>query len=346
MLAIDTRAARFTWTVFLVLGVIALVYLARVTILMFIFAMFLAYMVSPLVNLVDRFTPPYFSRSITLAVVYLLLVGGIGAGLFAIGSRAVTEASNLAQRMPDLLRTQGNLLDSPLPAWIEPWRPQMHQFLKDQLESGAGQVVPLLKNTGMGLLAVLGNLGFTLLIPILSFFFLKDAQELRRLLLHVVHDEDRGFFDKILTDIHILIGEYIRALVLLSIAAFLTSLTFFEITGMQYGMLLAAVVALFEFIPVVGPLTAIVVSIVVGAFNGYPHMIAMIVFFVCYRLFQDYALSPHLMSAGVELHPLIVLFGVLAGEQIAGVAGMFLSIPVMATLRIVWVNASRTRCQQ
>ena len=342
MLAIDSRAARATWTVFLVLGVIALVYLARGPILLFIFAMFLAYMVSPLVNLVDRFTPPNSSRSITLGVVYLLLLSGIGAGLFAIGSRAVTEASNLAQRMPELIRTQGNILDSPMPAWIEPWRPQLRQFVSDQLASGAEQVVPLLKKAGMGILSGLGNLGFTLLVPILSFFFLKDARELRHMLLQAVHDEDRrGFFDRILTDINILIGQYIRALVLLSIASFLSSLLFFEITGMQYAMLLAAVFALFEFVPVLGPLTAIVVSVVVGAFNGYPHLLAMIVFFVCYRLFQDYALSPYLMSAGVELHPLIVLFGVLAGEQIAGVVGMFLSIPVMATLRIVWINATR-----
>ena len=78
MLAIDTRAARVTWTAFLVLGVIALIYIIRAPILLFIFAMFIAYMVSPLVNLVDRFTPPNSSRSIALAVVYLLLALGFG----------------------------------------------------------------------------------------------------------------------------------------------------------------------------------------------------------------------------------------------------------------------------
>lgn len=344
MLAIDYRAARATWTVFLVLGAIGLIYIARVPILLVIFAMFLAYMVSPLVEFALRITPARVPRSITLAVVYLLLLGGIGAGLFAIGSRAVYEASNLAQRLPDLIKTNGNVLDKPLPSWIEPWRPQLRQFLNDQLHSGTEHAVPMLKSAGMGLLAGLGNLGFSLLVPILSFFFLKDAQELRHMLLHMVDDEERrGFFDQILIDIHVLMGQYIRALVLLSMAAFLASLLFFEFTGMQYGMLLAAIVALFEFIPVLGPLTAIVLSIVVGVFNGYPHLLAMIIFFVCYRLFQDYVLLPHLMGAGVELHPLVVLFGVLAGEQIAGVAGMFLSIPVMATLRIVWVNASRNR---
>jgi predicted PurR-regulated permease PerM len=48
------------------------------------------------------------------------------------------------------------------------------------------------------------------------------------------------------------------------------------------------------------------------------------------------SVSPHLMQKGVELHPLVVLFGVFAGAEIAGVAGMFLSVPVIAATRIVW----------
>jgi predicted PurR-regulated permease PerM len=53
-------------------------------------------------------------------------------------------------------------------------------------------------------------------------------------------------------------------------------------------------------------------------------------------------LQPYLMSAGVALHPLWVIFGVLAGEQIAGVAGMFLSIPVLATLRVIVVRLKKS----
>ncbi len=64
-------------------------------------------------------------------------------------------------------------------------------------------------------------------------------------------------------------------------------------------------------------------------------------FWVLSRLFQDYVVSPLLMGAGVKLNPLLVLFGVLAGEQIGGVAGMFFSVPVIATLRVVYVRLAR-----
>ena len=67
----------------------------------------------------------------------------------------------------------------------------------------------------------------------------------------------------------------------------------------------------------------------------------ILIFLIVYRLFQDYVLSPYLLSSGVELHPLLVLFGVLAGEQVAGIPGMFFSVPVIAALRIIVVRMMR-----
>ena len=96
-----------------------------------------------------------------------------------------------------------------------------------------------------------------------------------------------------------------------------------------------------EFIPVIGPLTASVVIVLVAGFTGSGHLVLIIVFLLVYRMFQDYVLSPYLMGSGVELHPLLVLFGVLAGEQIGGIPGMFLSVPVIATLRVVYVRIQR-----
>ena len=59
-------------------------------------------------------------------------------------------------------------------------------------------------------------------------------------------------------------------------------------------------------------------------------------FLAVFRIFQDYVLSPHLMSKGAKLQPVMVIFGILAGGQIAGIPGIFLSVPVLAILRIVY----------
>jgi predicted PurR-regulated permease PerM len=90
-----------------------------------------------------------------------------------------------------------------------------------------------------------------------------------------------------------------------------------------------------EFIPVVGPLTAAALIIVVSILTG-SHWLAVIIFLGVWRLIQDYVVSPRVLGKSTELHPLAAIFGVLAGGEIAGILGIYLSIPVMASLRIVW----------
>jgi predicted PurR-regulated permease PerM len=71
-----------------------------------------------------------------------------------------------------------------------------------------------------------------------------------------------------------------------------------------------------------------------------------VIFWAAFRVFQDYVLNPYLMSAGIELHPLLVLFGVLAGEKIGGIAGMFFSIPAIAILRVVYDRLKETHTRR
>jgi predicted PurR-regulated permease PerM len=148
---------------------------------------------------------------------------------------------------------------------------------------------------------------------------------------------------EIAADLNILLAQYMRALVLLGLAASITYGVFFSIMGVPYALLLAALAFPLEFIPMLGPLTSAIIILLVAAFSGYPHGWALVAFLGAYRIFQDYVLSPHLMSAGMELHPLLVVFGVFAGEQIAGIPGAFLSVPVMAALRVVYNRLDRAR---
>ena len=88
-------------------------------------------------------------------------------------------------------------------------------------------------------------------------------------------------------------------------------------------------------IPVIGPLTGAALILLVAAISGYPHVLWLVLILGVYRVFQDYVLNPFLMSAGVEVHPVLVLLGVLAGEQLAGIPGMFFSVPAIAALRVI-----------
>jgi predicted PurR-regulated permease PerM len=127
-----------------------------------------------------------------------------------------------------------------------------------------------------------------------------------------------------------------RDLALLAASVFIAYGLFLSIIGVPYGILLATIAFFLEFIPVLGPLTASVAILIVAGLSGFQHLFWILVFLIVIQIFQEYLLSPRLMSKETQPHPLAVIFGVLAGGQIAGITGSFPAIPVMAILRIVY----------
>ena len=333
MLGVDTRAARATWTVLLILLTAELIWLARGALLVFVIALLLAYLLAPAVELAERWLPVQWPYGVKLGLVFVVLFGGVGTVVFLIGSHVANEAKDLALRLPALVKSGGTWLDEPLPAPLEPYREQIRSFIEGHVQ----EVMPLLASFGKGVVSGASSLLYLVLIPILSFLYLLEAPTFREGIGGFIGDDGRRErLDRVLADIHLCLGAYMRAVLLLVIATFVSYSIYYEITGVPYALLLAGAAAVFEFVPVVGPLAGMVLSVSVALFSGYPHWGWMIVFLLVYRVFQDYVLSPWLLSSGVELHPLLVLFGVLVGETVAGIPGLFLSVPVMASMRVVY----------
>jgi predicted PurR-regulated permease PerM len=310
----------------------------------FMIALLFAYLLTPVVELVQRFIPKRVSPRLALVIVYVALVGVIVALTVTVGSRIVDEANNLATRLPDLLKNRTWINQIPLPEWLEPVRARLVQFLQAELDNGGQDVLPYVRSLGGQLISGAKYLVYVVLVPILAFFFLKDGRMMREhFIAGLAEGKHRLVVDEILEDINRLLGEYIRALVLLAVSSFVCYSIFFAVTGAPYAVLLACIAAIGEFLPVVGPAAAGGIALVVTGLAGYDHLLAFVIFWIVFRMFQDYVVSPYLMGKGVELNPVLVLFGVLAGEQVAGITGMFFSVPVIATLRVLFVRYRRAR---
>jgi predicted PurR-regulated permease PerM len=344
MLGLDQRAARVAWTVLVIGLAAATVYWIRQTLILFMLALLVSHLLAPVVDFVARFAPRRFSRNLALAVVYVLLLATLVSITALIGSRVVEEATSLASRLPGWIQQQDLLNTLPIPDWLQPQRKQITDWLREQTQDFQAAVLPLLRQAGGQILSGIGSLATFILIPVLSFFFLKDGRDMRENIVGWLGEgRQRELIDEIFADIHLMLAQYIRALVLLAVATFCFYSLFLQVIGAPYGVLLGGIAAILEVIPVVGPLAAWGIILLVAGFSGYPHLAWILIFLACYRVFQDYVLSPYLMSSGVEIHPLLVLFGVLAGEQIGGVPGMFFSVPVIATLRLVLVRLKKER---
>ncbi|HTQ57058.1 MAG TPA: AI-2E family transporter [Bryobacteraceae bacterium] len=335
MLGIDKRAARYAWTTALVFLLMCLVYLMRRTLFLFIVALLFAYLLAPLVNVIDRLIPADRTRNWALALAYLIFLGVLFVGVTQIGSRVIDQANALAKSMPALL----NKLEQPeavLPSDTNSLKAQVLREVRDHVAKSSGSLFAYLPNLGAKILSAASNLVYVVIVPILGFFFLKDGREFPRHFLDLIDDEhQRALVDDLLADVNLLLAHYMRALFTLCLATFTSYSIFFSILRVPYSILLAAVAATLEIVPMIGPLAAGVLILIVTAVSGGPFL-GSLIFLLVFRVFQDYVLSPQLMHSGVQLHPLLVLFGVFAGAEIAGIPGAFLSVPVLALIRVVY----------
>jgi predicted PurR-regulated permease PerM len=87
---------------------------------------------------------------------------------------------------------------------------------------------------------------------------------------------------------------------------------------------------------VVGPAVAAIIVFVIAVLTGFPHLIWVVIFLGIWRLVQDYVNAPHIMGQSLEISPLVQILAVLSGGEIAGVVGALISVPAVATLRILW----------
>lgn len=336
MLGFDTRTAKVIWTVFLVTFLLFFVYSIRQTLLVVTFAIFFSYMVYPLIALAERHLPSTIPRMVSIGAVFALVFIIIVVAGSVLGSQIADEASKLSQQLPSLLNGK-NISDRiPLPGFLEPLRVRLIAFLSEQMQSHAGQAVPFAQELGLSALRAASNLIYLVLVPVLSFLLIKEAPTMKREIFAWAGHYNSLLWGGIINDLDVLMAGYVRALLILSIATCVVYSTVFSFMGMTYALLLGVIAGLLEVIPFVGPLIAAVAVLAVSAFSGYPHLAWLLLFIIGYRLFQDYVLNPYLMSAGIEVPPLLVILGLLAGEQVGGVAGIFLAVPVVAAVKIIY----------
>ncbi len=150
----------------------------------------------------------------------------------------------------------------------------------------------------------------------------------------------RGRAELVLEDVNKTLAAYVRAQLISCILIGTICTIGFTLIGLDYALLLGVLAGIFEFVPLLGPITIGIIAVLVGAFSSNPwHALWTGIFLLVLRITHDYVTYPRIVRDGIHLHPFAVILSVLAGEQIAGIPGVFLSIPIVATLTVLYKHA-------
>lgn len=337
MSLVDRQTLRVLVTTLFFAGVLALVYAARRTVLVFLFALFFAYLLEPAVNRVQSWVGGSRTRATALTYVGILVILG---GLIGIAApRLAQDGSRAATALPALVEQVGSgkiawQLGSQH-GWSDATESRLEHVIADHRDS----IVGALRDAGARAGEIGANAGWLVLIPILALFLLNDKQGITDAALSLVDEGPRrAFVRSVLDDLDRMLAQYIRAQLVLAALATIAYTVFLLVMRFPYALVLGVTAGVLEFIPFVGPAITALALAAIGFFSGYLHWLLVLAFVGAWRLVQDYVNTPRVMGAGLELHPLAAIFGILVGGEVAGIAGMFLSIPVIAALRIVWHN--------
>ncbi len=326
MTLFDRRTAQVLATILLFAASLWLLWGLRELFFLLIVALFFAYTVEPLISAIYRHTPSFVSRRSAIFATFLIVFLSTAITGTIVGQLVVTQASQLIQQLPSLNEDPSRALQVPLPNQLEPFREEIMRVGSE-----------LARDLANGFLANISSAGFLLLAPVFGLFFLLEGPSWRNGVVNFAARYDRQvWLTALLDDLGNLLSNYIRALFLQSLSVFLGYLAFYQLAEVPYALLLATLAAALEVIPLLGWLSAALLSILVAIFTSYAHVGWLLVFYVAFRIFQDYVVTPLVMRKGVEVPPVMVLLGIIAGELLGGVRGIFLSIPVLATCRILY----------
>lgn len=329
----DGRTARVIVTALLFALGLGFLYAARETLFAFLFAIFFAYLVSPLVSNLEKLLR---GRGRAIAVIYLLLLGLLILLFVSTGPRIAHEGAHLVQSLPALAQLSSGQIAERL-GREHGWNSRIVDVIRNYLASHSNEIGNLGKDIGLWIADVAKQAWLLIVVPVLSIFFLSDGRAFGDFLLSLIPSRPkREFVQGVLSDLNQMLAHFIRAQLILAALTFGMYSCVLAIMGMPYALVLGSLGGILEFIPVLGPLVAAVVIVSVALLMSFSHWIGIIIFLGCWRILQDYVTTPRVMGQSVELHPLAAIFGVMAGGEIGGILGIFLSIPLIAALRIVF----------
>ena len=183
---------------------------------------------------------------------------------------------------------------------------------------------------------VLSTVTLYILSPVIAIYLLSDWKGIGAKFFRIIPQRWRMEWRRLWQDINHVIRQFVRGNLVVAVIVGILIGIGVKLVGMEYALLIGLICGIFDLIPYFGPLIGAVPSVLL-ALTKSPAMalkVALIILIV--QQLEGNIISPKLMGDSLGLHPLLIVFALLAGGEIAGVWGMFLSVPLAAVTRVVF----------
>jgi predicted PurR-regulated permease PerM len=332
----------FCWSIIGFLILVSLffyiVYLIRIAIIPLIIAVGLAYLLTPLVVLLQKKMKKVFAVAIT----YTIFTGIIFTIFFFMVPVVADQFKVFIGKLPIYISnltdiTNNFLKKSIIMANIE------KMIGKEIIPKDTNEITQYIFNNLRNIDFFQGATSFTRSIinivitfiigPLLGIYILKDTHRLREIFIKVMPVKFKDQASTIIDKINNVGGRYIRGQILVSIIVGTLCTVVLLILKVDFPVLLGAMAGLFNFIPFLGPVIGAIPAALTALFISPLKAVIVILLFIAVQQIDNYVISPNIMKHQVGIHPGILIFSLIAGGAVFGVIGLLLAVPTVAVLQ-------------
>lgn len=332
-----TDSTKWFWLLCAVTSVL-LVYLLGPVLVPFLTAFLLAYISNPLVNLFCRFK---LSRVLSVVLVFLLLFSLLLALIFLLIPLIEKQITLLVDTMPAVLEA----IRTKILPWLsqhiqieEVWRRiDVTSVVKQHWQQAGGMLSSALKTLTQSGLAIVGWLANLVLIPVVTFYLLRDWDDILVKLRGLLPRASEPTIVDLATQCHEVLGAFFRGQLIVMFSLGLIYSTGLWLVGLNLALLIGLVAGLVSIVPYLGFIVGIAAALIAAVFQFHDvmHLFLVIIVFMVGQAAESMALTPLLVGDRIGLHPVAVIFAILAGGQLFGFVGVLLALPAAAVIMVL-----------
>ena len=326
----------------LCVGFLLFLYLLLPVLAPFLVAAILAYICDPLVDKLSvmGFKQFKFGRTISTVLVMLAVLGAIVLLVLILLPLLQKQSLLIVERLPDLITN--------LRASVEPWlqtkfgislaidSAQIQEIISKNWKTAGNLLGDVLQTAGTNTLALIGVVANILLLPVVLFYLLRDWDNFIVGIGELVPRDLIAKTTEIAQEIDQMLAEFLRGQLTVMVIMSIFYAAGLWLAGLDNALPIGIIAGLLNFVPYLGPALGMGLALLVGAlqFSSFSQIVPVLAVFGIGQLIESNLITPKLVGERIGLHPVVVIFALLAGGQLFGFAGVLLALPVAATIAV------------
>jgi predicted PurR-regulated permease PerM len=320
--------------VILILLAVALLWLIRDIVLIFLLGVVLASAMEPMVEYLQK--KARIPRVVSVLAVYIIVLGGLAAIIAMLAPLVVDQSNLFLQNLP----VYSQQLQDRLPALQELTGGQsLADIFRQTWNSGNHSLFADTIGVFNGALALVSVL-------VISFYLVAEQKGMIDFIKSLVPLQHQEFTMQLVRKVQLRMGRWILGQIILSFSIFLLTYIGLSVLGVRYALFLALLAGLLEVVPYIGPMIAGIPA-VFFAFGQSPALaIAVVLLYMVVQQIENYFLTPKIMGRTLGTSPLLILISLLVGFKLAGILGLLLAVPLASAITLIVTELTANQAAQ